>query len=292
MKMKFLTFGIALSLVMMSCSKEKDETTITPEEATANNKIEIANNDVTDIVEEQESATYENSTSGRGLEVAVSVFAPCATITRNPAFGTAVPVGTLVTKTIDYGTTGCTLYNGNVVKGKVIITFVYDPNATTHTITYTFENFYHNNIRFNGNKSFTRVMSVATPNSPSHPIVTMNMDFVATFPDGNSYTRIGQRVREITSGYDTVDTWTDNVYQITGSWTTTFPSTTIQTSTITTPLIVKASCYLQNKPLIVQGIITFTRNSNSATLNYGDGTCDNSAIFIINGNSYTIVIGN
>jgi hypothetical protein len=134
-------------------------------------------------------------------------------------------------------------------------------------------------------------MSVATATSPSHPIVTMNVDITATFPNGNSYVRVGQRVREIVEGFST-PILGDNVYQVTGSWTTSFPNTTIQTSTITTPLKVKLSCILVNKPLIVQGVITFVRNNNTATLDYGNGDCDNLAVFTINGNSYNIIIGN
>ena len=134
-------------------------------------------------------------------------------------------------------------------------------------------------------------MTVATATSPSHPIVTMNMDMTATFPNGNSYTRVGQRIREIIEGFDT-PVFTDNIYRITGSWTTTFPNTTIQTSTITTPLIVKMSCILVNKPLLVRGIITIVRNNNVATLDYGNGDCDNIAVFTLNGIPNTIIIGN
>jgi hypothetical protein len=181
------------------------------------------------------------------------------------------------------------LSNGNFVKGKIIISFTYNPSATSHTITYTFDDFYHNGIKFVGNKTFTKVMSTT---SPSHPIVTMNMDITATFPNGSVYVRVGQRIREIVEGFDTPGSWTDNVYQVTGSWTTTFPNTNIQTSTITTPLKVKLSCIAVNKPLIVEGVITFVRNGNTATLDYGNGTCDNTAVFTFNGNAYTIIIGN
>jgi hypothetical protein len=52
------------------------------------------------------------------------------------------------------------------------------------------------------------------------------------------------------------------------------------------------SCLNQNKPLLVQGIITFTKNNNTATLDYGNGECDNLAVYTVNGNSYNIVIGN
>ncbi len=295
MKTKFLMFTLILSLAIVSCSKDSEETTdnttITADEAGVNAKIDIANDDVSDIVEEQETSTYINTTTGKMEASANSTLATCATITRVPAFGTAITPGTLVTKTIDFGTTGCTLQNGNVLKGKIIITFTYQPDATEHTITYTFDNFYHNNIKFTGSKTFTRTMTVATTNSPSHPVVVMHMDMTATFPNGNNYTRVGQRTREIIEGYTTTE-WADNVYKVTGNWTTTFPNTSLQTSTITTPLIVKLSCVAVNKPLIVKGIITFQRNNHTATLDYGNGDCDNLAVFTINGNSFNITIGN
>ncbi|MCX8483312.1 MAG: hypothetical protein ORN50_06985, partial [Crocinitomicaceae bacterium] len=135
-------------------------------------------------------------------------------------------------------------------------------------------------------------MTVATATSPSHPIVVMNMQMTVTFPDGRVFERVGTRTREIIEGYGTPLVLADNIYKVTGSWSTTFPNTTIQTSTITTPLLVKMSCIAVNKPLLVKGVITFERNGNIATLDYGNGDCDNLAIFTINGTQYTIVIGN
>lgn len=293
MKTKILFLGILLSLLTISCNKDDaDDSTITADEAGVNAKIDVANDDVSDIVEGQFNATMDNSTSGKSTETATTTatnLPTCATITRVPAFGTVITAGTLVTKTIDFGTTGCAMPNGNILKGKIIITFTYNPTATSHAITYTFDNFYHNAIKFDGAKIFTRTMSGGTN---SHPIVVMTMDLNATFPDGRVFNRVGTRTREIIVGYDTPNVLLDNVYQVTGNWTTTFPNTTIQTSTITTPLQVKMSCIATNKPLIVQGVITFDRNGHTATLNYGNGDCDNTAIFTINGNSYTIIIGN
>ena len=288
-----LILGLALAIAMVSCTKnEDDNSTITAEEAGINAKLDIANDDVADIVSKEEESTYSNTLNGRTTEDANATLSACATITRVPAFGTPITPGTLVTKTIDFGTTPCVLDNGNYVSGKIIITFTYQPTAPSHTITYTFDNFRHNAILFVGNKTFTRIMTVATATSPSHPIVTMNMDVTATFPNGNSYTRVGQRIREIIAGFDTPASWTDNIYSVTGSWSTTYPNTSIQYSTITSPILVKLSCIAVNKPLLVQGVITFVRNDNTATLDYGNGDCDNLAVFTINGNSYNIVIGN
>ena len=294
MKKTFNLFLVlAIAFTVFSCSKnDSGSSAITAEEAKMNAQIDLANDDVSDIVEGQFDATTSNSTNGRSTEVASQNLPACATVTRVPAFGTVLTSGDLVTKTIDFGTTGCAMPNGNVLKGQIIMSFTFNPGATSHTINYEFVNFFHNAIEFDGNKTFTRTLSVETANSPSHPIVVMNMDMTATFPNGNVFTRVGTRTREIVEGYSTPAILADNVYQVTGNWTTTYPNTTVQTSTITTPLLVKFSCIAVNKPLLVQGVITFMRNGNTATLDYGTGDCDNLAVFTINGNSYNIVIGN
>lgn len=276
-----------LSLMTIGCSKNdaSDNSTITAEEAGINAKMDIANDDVSNVVETQLQATLNDGVNGKSAEMAST---SCPLVSRTPAFGTVLVSGDVVTKTIDFGT-GCTQPNGNVLKGIITINFIYNPTASSHTVTYTFNNFYHNARKFEGTKTFTRTMTVATAASPAHPIVTMLMDMTMTLPDGRVFTRVGTRTREITAGYGTPAT-NDNEYTVTGNWTTTFPSTTVQTSTITTPLIIKLACNPTFSP-ISQGVITFTRNSHTATLDYGNGDCDNLAVFTINGVAHNIVLG-
>lgn len=285
MKITKIILGLSIILMTLSCNKEDDSSSpMTAEEAAMNAKIDIANDDVSKIVEDQ--LTPEDGISGKSPEVVAPFLPDCATVTRVPEFGTTITPGTLVTKTIDFGTTGCPLPNGNVLKGIIVISFTYQPEATSHTVNYSFNNFFHNAIEFDGTKTFTRVMGTSTANPQTHPIVTMNMDMTATFPSGAVVTREGTRVREIIEGYGT-PIWNDNIYEITGSWTTTFPNNVVQTSTITSPLRIRMNC-----SNIVRGIITIVRNNNTATLDYGVGECDNLAVFTINGNSYTITLGN
>jgi hypothetical protein len=288
MKTTQFILGLALVFTFYSCNidDKEEKGTITSEEMQVNAKIDIASDDVSNIVEEQ--LTIDDGIVGRGTTSATQFLPACAVVTRVPETGVPA-VGQNIVKTINFGTSGCEMPNGNVLKGVIIITIPYLPNATTHTITYQFVNFYHNAIKFDGTRTFSRTMSAAVD---GHPIVTMNMDFNATFPNGNVYTRVGTRVREIIEGMNTPFILADNIYKITGSWTTTFPNTTVQTSTITTPLNVKMSCISVNKPLLVSGVITITRNNNVATLDYGDGTCDNLAIFTLNGVAYSITFGN
>ena len=291
MKSKNLILVFLLSLTILSCTKEDNGSPISADDAKVSAKFDAMNDDVSGIVEEQETSTYTNSTLGKnGVDLPVSELTSCATITRVPAYGTPPTVGQPVTKTIDFGSS-CTLDSGNVVSGIITITFVYEPNATSHTINYSFNNFTHNGIAFNGDRTFTRTMITTTANPTPHPQVTMTMDLTANFPNLGTYRRVGGRVREIVEGYGN-SILADNVYKITGSWDTITPSGATQTSTITTPLSVKMSCMAVNKPLLVSGIITIVRNTASATLDFGDGTCDNLAVFTLNGNSYNIVIGN
>lgn len=297
MKTRFLMMSAVLAVMLGACSKDDTKSSssaadFSSDEAKLNVKMDVANDDVSDIVEAEFDKTTNEANRSAESASSTSNLPSCATVTRVPAFGTPLNPGDQVTKTIDFGTTGCAMNNGNVLKGKIIITFTYQPGAASHTINYQFDNFYHNNIKFTGNKTFTRTMTEATQTSPSHPVVVMNMDMDATFPDGRVIHRTGTRTREIIAGYDTPNVLLDNQYQVTGNWTTTFPNASVKTSTITTPLIVKMNCVQQNKPLIVQGVITFQRNNRTATLDYGDGTCDNIATYTVNGNSYTIIIGN
>lgn len=291
MKKLHLYYGLILAAVLFSCSKEEViDQNISASDVTIDSKIDIASDDISDIVGSQEMATYSNSISGRETGATSTTLTNCATVTRVPAFGTPLTPGTQVTKTIDFGTVNCTLENGNTVRGKIIISFVFQPTATSHTITYTFDNFYHNDIKYVGTKTFTRSM-VTTANGAVHPIVTMTMDMTVTFPNGDVFTRVGTRTREIIEGYTTAP-WADNIYQITGNWTTTRPNGSTRTATITTPLRIRMSCVLQQKPVTVKGIIAFVSATNTASIDYGNGDCDTTAVLTINGVSSTITLGN
>ena len=287
MKTRILILSAVFSIMAISCSKDNndvDKTTITAEEAGINSKADAATDDVTGISENQINNIDANTVDYKS-SIEQSPFAPpCATVTRVPAFGTTPTAGQLVTKTIDFGTTGCALGNGNTVKGKIIITFNY--NLPVNNWTVTFDNFYHNNIKVNGTKTYTRTM-VGTP---AHPKVTVDINITITLYDGRVLTRTGQRVREFITGYGT-SSITDDVHQVTGSWTTTFPNTTTQTATITSPILLKMSCFSPTTSILSQGIITYVRGRHNASLDFGDGTCDNIAIFTKDGISVQINIG-
>ena len=147
-------------------------------------------------------------------------------------------------------------------------------------------NFYHNDRHVEGNRTVVRTI---LPNG--HPQSTINLNMTVTTTDGAVYTVVGNRVREFSEGYGNNDI-ADNVFLVSGSWTTTLPSGVIHSNTVATasPLKIKCSCYQllnQHRFEIVSGVLTIERNTNTAVIDYGDGTCDNTGTITINGGTPT-----
>jgi hypothetical protein len=276
MKIKNVLLGLTLSMFILSCSNDDKTSSTEMSDAKVSAKIDIVTEDVSQIVEDQFSL-QANPGAGKTSENITQDLPPCATVTV-----TLTP--TSWTRTVVFE--NCELPNGNTVDGTIIVSGSLNFDTPSHTISYTFVDFHHNNILVEGNRTIVRSFQSTTTLAQPHPVATMSIDMTLTFPNGNVYTRVGNRVREMIEGFGTPMVWMDNVFSITGSWTTTFPAGT-QTSTITTPLRVRANC-----PFIVRGIVSIVRNNNTGVLDYGNGECDNQATLTVNGTTTTITLGN
>jgi hypothetical protein len=285
MKTKFLSLVTLFSILLfVGCSTNEPvnlpstSNTILTDDVIINSEIDASLDDVTSIAEDQFSV--QQSLSSKTSGPVKSMLPPCATIT------TAL-TNDIFTKTIDFGTAGCTLPNGNIVKGKIIIRFSKNFMTPSKTISYTLEGFYHNSKLIEGNKTITHELKSTKLLAALHPVTTHSIDMKITFSDGKVYSRIGTRVREMVEGFETIGNWEDNVFKVWGSHTTAFPNGSIYTSTIKTPLVIKMSC---KRPFPVSGIVDILKNDATATLDYGNGDCDNQATMTINGVSKEIVL--
>lgn len=269
--MKTQFFILATLLLAVSCNKDDNQDNarlpIAANDIKANSDMDNIADDVLYIAESES----DQEISGRGG--GNSFLAGCATINTQQGDATW-------TRTIDFGTENCTLFNGNRVRGKIILTFTSDFDAQTRNIAYAFENFYHNDRKVEGDRN---VVKRILPNG--HPQATISLNLNVTHTNGTVYTRIGERIREFTSGYDTLMLF-DNEFSVTGSWATSV-SATGQTfaTTINSPLEIKWTC-----PHIVSGTLSIVRSADMATavLDYGDGQCDDDATVTINGMLYNI----
>ncbi|SCY71313.1 hypothetical protein [Flavobacterium caeni] len=192
----------------------------------------------------------------------------CATITDEISGSNRI-------RTIDFGASNCTLFTGNQVRGKIILTFETDFGASTRNISFAFENFFHNNRYVLGNRDVTK-----TTLENGHPQVKINLNMIVTGPTGTTFTRIGERTREFTAGFDTPGNVLDDSYLTTGSWSTTISVTKMTSiAQIESPITVTADC-----DYISSGLISYTREDGEyLSFDYGDGTCDNKVLFTLNG---------
>ena len=169
--------------------------------------------------------------------------------------------------TLDFGD-GCEV-NGKFLAGIMIITFEPNPDAAQREITTVFDNFTINQRTINGIKN--RLWQASNDNgNPQHTItvdITVNwltVDYLLH--------RTGTKVRERVEGQQGV--WTTYVFNITGEWTNTFGNGNTYSWEILTPLVKEAICYF-----FVSGNVSIERPNINGVLDYGNGECDNLAIF-------------
>ena len=267
MKTKILFLGLVLSLFTVSCSKDNQSSSdqgITATDAATHAKMHQVSSDVEDVVESQYFAQNTTAT-GKSSAASESVLPACAT-------STLVVTGNTWTRTVDFGTTGCAMPNGNVLRGKIIASGSVNFTDHSYVINYSFDNFYHNDALVQGIRTITRNVQATTANATPHPVYVMDMNMSVTFPTLGTYTRVGTRTRELIAGFDTM-TMADNIYLVSGNWTTTKPNGNSHNLTITNPLKFDIANCPVNK--LVQGTIHISNTNHYADIDYGTGTCDN-----------------
>ncbi|MGV9003165.1 hypothetical protein [Flavobacterium sp.] len=277
MKIKTLVLGLTISMCILSCSKNDSSSNDNLNAIQARTSAEIDNitDDISTIAENQ--IDIQLSDSGKLTAIPETFLPPCAT-------ATTVVSGNTWTRTINFGTQGCTMPNGKVLKGIIIINKTANTDPLSKTFDVTFEGFYINAKLIEGNKTIVRTLTTI---AQIHPTSSMTMNITVTFPDGEIYVRSGNRISEMIEGYGT-PIWSDNVFRVnSGNWLTTKPNWS-QTTSIIVPLVFKMNCQYR----LVQGEIQIVRNNNTAIINYGEGNCDNQATINFNGTVTPFTFGN
>ncbi len=177
-------------------------------------------------------------------------------------------VGTTKTVTVDFGE-ACELPNGHVLSGKIIMVYVYDENSATVVVTITYDGFYFNEVAVEGSNIIVKTRE----NDNGNPQSIKTINITLTWPDGEIISKEGTKTREWIEGFDT-RAWSDNVYLITGSWTSIFKDGTVFSGNIIEALRREMSCRF-----IVSGIVEIVRGETTGVINFGDGTCDDIAVF-------------
>ena len=170
--------------------------------------------------------------------------------------------------TIDFGTEGCEVH-GHVLKGKILLSYTRDQDAQQVLITKTLEDFYFDDKNILGGKTILRQRS----NQNENPQFTRTVDLTVIWEDGTEASRTGVKDREWVEGHGS-GVWSDNVFEITGNWTSTFRNGNTHSYEVVTPLRREVICRY-----FVSGAIDVERTNFSGIFDYGTGDCDNEAAF-------------
>jgi len=253
-----ITYLSLIGLLFVSCQSSDDNIevaeSLTTEEALNVVLADDISAEVDDVIEDD---AQDYGVSGKSADSNTSTAAHCAVRTvEDTASGKIV--------TLDFGT-GCEGRKGKVLAGKISIEYV--KTATGFTKTVSFDGFSVEGNTVEGGKSIVKL----TANSNGNPEATFTVDITITLTTGEIITKKGTKVKEKIAGADTKDRG-DDVYSISGNWESVNKDGEVRNATITTNLRREYVC-----KYVVSGVIEITKDAETFTLDFGDGTCDNLA---------------
>ncbi len=265
--LKRMNFAVTLLMaffMFVACDKDEStdsvedqlaqEETFETAELQASDESEMISEEIMNIGEDVYATDEILSTSKGSYH---SDFLPdCVTIT-------TVITSTTKEKTIDFGD-GCELPNGNFLSGIIYLSYEKDMDLAQKTLSLSLENFTFNGVAVEGGASILRMRS----NEDGNPQSEAEAEFSAEWPDGSTASFTGNRTREWIEGYGS-GIWGDNVFLITGMGTWTGPQGNVFVKEVIEPLRRELACRF-----IVSGVLEISRNEETASLDFGDGSCD------------------
>ena len=274
------TVAFAAIILFTACSKKdssEDSTdkttavTLSAADVTAESMYDDAFNEVMTVNEDNGLMSQANPGSDH-VASGINSINGCATVT--------ISAGVFPkTVTFDYGASGCTGIFGITRKGKIIYTISDKFRNAGAVISVTFESYNVNGYILAGTYSITN-----NGGGNGLNISTLVTGGKLTYPDGKYYNYTGTKTLVHTGG-TTTPTVADDEYSITGGNTLSSSDGNTLTATTKTVLLKKNSC--RN---IVSGTIEIVYNSIKGLLDYGTGTCDNTATITVDSNTQAITL--
>ena len=181
------------------------------------------------------------------------------------------------TITLNYGE-ACTDNNGRTRKGKIIIVVnkMFWQNGATAVIT--FENYSLNGIKVEGTQTLQNLSS-----NGGFAYTYTVAGGKLTYPDGNVVLYSGTRTLQQTEGGGTLSIL-DDAYELSGH-------AILQDSVSSAKVQIKTPLHRDiNCQWIDKGELTVTVNTKVASINYGEGECDNKAMLTVGDKSKEITL--
>lgn len=185
-----------------------------------------------------------------------------------------------VTVNVDFGT-GCKSADSVTRSGSITYVFSGKLSVPGTVISATFNNYVVNGYKLAGTYSITNTSTT------SISLTTAVKNGSIIYPNDTSYSFAGSKTVTLASGNITIPS--SLVFNLTGGYGIGSSYGDTLTATVTTPLVHPASC-----KHVVSGIVSFKYTKGSASLNgtldYGNGTCDSTALITIGNYSKTVIL--
>jgi hypothetical protein len=248
------TVALLSAFVLGSCEKDDDsDATQAQASVTMAADDEIVTSAFDEATTDSDDAENVTFTKKGGSQT----FQGCASISRTIEGNSKILV-------IDFGSEGCTSPRGHVKKGKIILTLTGVHFTTGFTKTIEFQNFYMDGNLIEGKRTISTTLTGLTL---SQRVVIENGR--VTLTDGVVISFEEDKTRTLTQGLLTPTDFSDDVWEITGSSSGVNYNQVAYSMMITKPIVRNASC-----KFAVSGTKVFTAKGHTATLDYGNGTCD------------------
>lgn len=209
-------------------------------------------------------------TSTNGVNQVNRIYFSCAAYTLvNDSSQSGYPK----TLTLDFGAGCSSSIDGVTRQGKIIYVFSGPLLTPGTTVSAVFDHYYVNGFGLQGICSITNNSTQQSGIS----FTTQVTNGIFIFPDLTNFHYSGTRTIQMTAGASTPSDFSDDVYAITGNSNFSASDGTSLVSTITTPLVKAFPC-----KYISKGVISFVYNQDlNGTIDFGDGTCDNTAGLVV-----------
>jgi hypothetical protein len=283
---------IALAAVISLASCKKDVTSLGSSDnnnaATLSDSSTVAENTYYDVLNNAfvgysdnvsvmgTTSLHSGKTTTFGTEGVNTVHLSCATYTISDTVHGHYPK----TLTLNFGT-GCSSWDGIVRKGSVAYTFSGPLFSPGTTVSVSFNGYSVNGYGIQGTYAIT---NNSTQNGIS--FTTLVTNGIITYPDATNYHYSHNKTYTQTAGAGTPFDLSDDVYSISGNSAFSASDGSSLVLNTNTPLIRTFSCLN-----ITQGVVAFVYNQSiSGTIDFGDGTCDNSATLTVGNIHKTITL--
>jgi len=184
------------------------------------------------------------------------------------------------TLTLDFGT-GCASIDGILRTGKVIYTFngpLFTPGTT---VSVSFNQY---TVKGYGIQGTYAITNNSTQNGVS--FTTLVTNGILTCPDATNFHYSHNKTYTQTAGASTPFDISDDVYGVSGNSAFSSSDGSSLVLNVTTPLVRNFTCLN-----ITQGVVAFVYNQGiSGTIDFGDGTCDNTATLSVGNITRTVTL--